>query len=62
MSQVPVLNWSKTFIDRWGKVVCSNVKEEESLENHNTDVDEKSPIIDLCVFAFDFDSDAGGQD
>ena len=40
--------------------MCSNVGVEDFSENDKTDLDEKSPIIDVFVFvfAFDLDSDA----
>ena len=38
--------------------MCGEVKIEDSRKNDKTDIDEKSPIIDVSVFAFDFDSDA----
>ena len=38
--------------------MCDEVKVEDFRENDKTDIDEKSPIIDMLEVAFDFDSDA----
>ena len=36
--------------------MCEDDIVETSCENDKTDIDEKSPIIDMAVFAFDIDS------
>ena len=39
-------------------MVCGEIKLEDSRKNDKIDMVEKWPIIDVSMFAFDFDSDA----